>query len=162
MHLAKQFVTVTQNIQLQRDMPRGKCWIWFLLTGTADVAPCGILNAAWFAFRVRWTALNQTVTDNIAYLCNSNVKSDLCYRLAKTEFSLQWMTVITISTNLRNLTEHVFLHLTLQMVFVDASCHRGRFCPLMWFCSVSPGTSHFTREIILSPTELMEAYSSQV
>lgn len=147
----------------RETVPRGKCWIWFLLTGTADVAPCGILNAAWFAFRVGWTALNQTVTDNIAYLCNSNVKYYLCCRLAKKEFSWLWMTVITISTNLWNLTEHVFLHLTtLQTVFVDASCHRGSFFPLMWFCSVSPGTSHFTRDIIRSPTELMEAYSSQV
>lgn len=55
----------------------------FLLTGTADVAPCGILNAPWFAFRVGWTALNQTVTDNISYLYNCDVKSDLCCWLAK-------------------------------------------------------------------------------
>jgi len=66
---------------LQRDVPRGKCWICFLLTGTADVAPCGILNAPWFAFRVG--ALNQTVTDNISYLYDCYVKSDLCCWLAK-------------------------------------------------------------------------------
>lgn len=82
-YLTKQSITVSQGVQLQRDLPRGKCWICFLLTGTADVAPCGILNAPWFAFRVGWTALNQTVTDNITYLYKCNVKSDLCCWLAK-------------------------------------------------------------------------------